>query len=169
MYGSEGEAINANKLFRIISYSDGTYGFVCTVSNQYVDLDAGTCADGTEIHTWESSMGGKTQKWRLTPIIATLDSDTYMLKVSDSNGNEFAMDIAGSGKEAKANVQLSVLNGAASQRFQFIPKDGCSISSKTSTPAAICSPKAARPTARILCRTRPTASRTRSATTSFGA
>ena len=124
MYGSEGDAINANKLFRIISYSDGTYGFVCTVSNQYVDLDAGTCADGTEIHTWESSMGGKTQKWRLTPIIATLDSDTYMLKVSDGNGNEFAMDIAGSGKEAKANVQLSVLNGAASQRFKFIPQDG---------------------------------------------
>ena len=122
MYESESDTVNANKLFRVIPYADGTYGLVCTVSNQYVDLDTGTCADGTKIHTWQSSMGGSTQKWRLLPTTLDLGDDPFA--VGASGGNGFVMDISGSSKNSGANVQLAASNDSASQRFRLLAQDG---------------------------------------------
>ena len=119
MYSWANEDVNVNKLFRVIPYADGTYGFVCTVSNQYIDLDAGTCANGTKIHTWQSSMGGATQKWHLLPTTVDLTGDSYIIGAKDDFN--LVISVAEDSKEGSANIQAAAASGSDSQRFQLIP------------------------------------------------
>lgn len=115
MYDEEASAVNANKLFRILPNTDGTYSLVCNVSNQYVDLDCGSTADGTKVHTWQTTLGGDTQKWWIMtePVIA---EGEYVIAAGSDPA--FVMGVENN------NIALAAADGSAAQKYRLRLENG---------------------------------------------
>ena len=115
MYGSEDTGINANRLFRILPNTDGTYSLVCNVSNQYVDLDCGSTADGTKVHTWQTTLSGDSQKWRLLTETVIAPGEYVIAAGGDP---DFVLGLESN------NVVLAAADGTAGQKYRLRIEDG---------------------------------------------
>ena len=60
---------SAAQEFKLVTNSDGSYGFSVAADTMYLDVKGGKFSSGTQIQVYQKN-GTNAQKWELLPIIS---------------------------------------------------------------------------------------------------